>query len=107
MRRREFVVGLGSAAASPLAARAQQSGLPVVGMLSAGSAAAAIFLAGFRQGLKDAGYVEGQNIALEFRWAEGRYDRLPSLVAELVRRPVAQHSPGSVRAHAQSSRRDD
>jgi putative tryptophan/tyrosine transport system substrate-binding protein len=88
MKRREFITLLGGAAAWPVMARAQPAGLPVVGMLNAGSAPAATYFVGFRQGLKDAGYVEGQNIAVESRWAEGRYDRLPSLAAELVRRPV-------------------
>jgi putative tryptophan/tyrosine transport system substrate-binding protein len=90
MRRREFITLLSGAALTwPLAARAQQPAMPIVGMLSGVSAEAATYLAGFRQGLKDAGYVEGQNIAIEPRRAEGHYDRLPSLAAELVRRPVA------------------
>ena len=89
MRRRNFLGVLGGAAAWPLATRAQQPALPVVGMLSASSAASAIYLAGFREGLRDAGYIEGQNVVIEFQWAEGHYDRLPVLAAELVRRPAA------------------
>jgi putative ABC transport system substrate-binding protein len=89
IRRRQFITLLGGTATWPLAARAQQAGVPVVGILNAGSAAGATYLAGLRQGLKDAGYVEGENIAIESRGAEGRYDRLSSLAAELVRRPVA------------------
>jgi putative tryptophan/tyrosine transport system substrate-binding protein len=85
MRRRDFITLIGGAAAWPLAARAQQAAMPVIGYLNAGQAENA----GLRQGLKDTDYVEGQNIAVESRGAEGRYDRLPSLAAELVRRPVA------------------
>jgi putative ABC transport system substrate-binding protein len=87
VKRREFVSLLGGAVAWPLAARAQQAAMPVIGMLS-GSSAAAV-MAYFRQGLKDAGYVEGQNVAIEPRWAEGQYDRLSSLADELVRHRVA------------------
>jgi putative tryptophan/tyrosine transport system substrate-binding protein len=89
MRRREFIAGLGAAAAWPLAARAQQPALPVIGFVYPGSAdAASGYVAAFRKGLGEMGYVEGRNVTVEYHWLEGQYDRLPALMAELARRRV-------------------
>ena len=89
-RRREFIAGLSGAAAWPLAARAQQVALPVVGVVSAGMADLSTpGVARFRAGLGELGYVEGQNVAVEYHYLEGRFDRIPALMAELVRRRVA------------------
>src|SRR5262249_39062406 len=87
--RRELLAALGGAAGWPLAARAQQTAMPVVGYLQSGAPGpSASYLAALRRALSETGYVEGQNLTIEYRWAEGNYARLPALAADLVRRKV-------------------
>jgi len=88
MRRRDFITLLGGAATWPIASKAQQPAMPVIGLIGTASGESEARLIPFRQGLKEAGYVEGQNVAIEYRWAEGHNDRFPALVADLVRREV-------------------
>src|SRR5205807_8692044 len=90
MKRREFLALVGGAAAWPLAARAQGSAMPVVGYLGPGSAVSDAFrVTAFRQGLSEAGFVEGQNVTVDYRWAEAHYDRLPAVATDSVTPPAA------------------
>jgi putative ABC transport system substrate-binding protein len=110
VNRRTFIGLLGSAAAWPLAARAQAPAMPVIGMLHAGSPETEpkSRMIAFRQGLNESGYVEGQNVTIEYRWAEGHHDRYSELVADLIRRKVSviatgANTPGSLAAKAATS----
>jgi putative tryptophan/tyrosine transport system substrate-binding protein len=107
MRRREFIAGLAGAAAWPVAAWAQQAALPIIGFVNQGSADAnARQTAAFRKGLGETGYVEGRNVTIEYHWLEGQYDRLPALMADLIRRPrlaviaTPANTPGAIAAKA-------
>jgi len=105
MRRRKFIALVGSAATWPIVARAQQAAMPVIGCLnSAAAAPIAHLLAAFRRGLGETGYVEGQNVAIEYRLAEGHYDRLPALAADLVNRQVSIIATGGGTVSALAAR---
>jgi putative ABC transport system substrate-binding protein len=101
MRRREFITLLGGAATWPIVARGQQSGIPVIGFINGSSATAyAAFVQAFIRGLAETGRTVGENVAIEYRWAEGHYDRIPDMVDDLVHRRVAVLAPNTPAAHA-------
>jgi putative ABC transport system substrate-binding protein len=107
MRRREFVALLGAATAWPIAVRAQQSALPVIGFLNVASQEGYThYVAAFLDGLKESGYAVGQNVAIEYRWAEGHYERLPDMAADLARRQVSvivANTPANLAAKSATS----
>jgi putative ABC transport system substrate-binding protein len=107
MRRREFIAGFAGVAASPVAAWAQRPSMPVIGFMNGATPGVDAGEAEFRKGLSETGYVEGRNVAIEYRWADSRYDRLPALAADLVRRRVdvivSQGAPASLAATAATS----
>src|SRR5215469_8960447 len=105
MKRRDFVTLLGGAAAWPLGVRAQQSTMPVVGFVTGRSPEESARLgAAFRKGLNETGYIDGQNVMVEYHWLEGQYNRLPSLMADLVRRRVAVIATPAFRSGAQAAK---
>jgi putative tryptophan/tyrosine transport system substrate-binding protein len=101
MRRRQFITVLGGAATWPIVARGQQSSIPVIGFINGSSATAyAAFVQAFIRGLAETGHTVGENVAIEYRWAEGHYDRIPDMVDDLVHRRVAVLAPNTPAAHA-------